>query len=75
MLVARPTGAKPRRARYSGDQRHDVPAGADASPYFVSCNTMWGHLMFKLKEAAERGGPARPLFTKSGMDTLSAGGY
>jgi len=31
--------------------------------------------MFKLKEAAERGGPPRPLFTKSGMDTLSAGGY
>jgi hypothetical protein len=50
-------------------------AWADASPYFVSCNTVWGHLMFKLKEAAERGGPPRPLFTKSGMDTLSAGGY
>ena len=50
-------------------------AWADASPYFVSCNTVWGHLMFKLKDAAKRGGPPRPLFTKSGMDTLSAGGY
>jgi len=39
---------------------------ADASPYFVSCNTVWGHLMFKLKDAAERG-VGRPLFTKSGM--------
>jgi hypothetical protein len=42
---------------------------AEVSPYFVSCNKVWGHLMFKLKDAAERGGPPRPLFTKSGMET------
>ena len=46
-----------------------------SSHYFVSCNTVWGHLMFTLKEAAERGGAPCPLFTKSGMDKLSAGGY
>lgn len=50
-------------------------AWAEASPYFVSCNTVWGHLMFKLKDAAERGGPPRPLFTTSGMETLTSGGY
>jgi hypothetical protein len=48
---------------------------AEASPYFVSCSTVWGYLMFKLKDAAERGGPPRPLFTKSGMEMPSAGGY
>jgi hypothetical protein len=45
---------------------------ADATPYFVSCNTTWGHLMFRLKEAAEHRADARPLFTRSGMDTGSA---
>jgi len=45
---------------------------AAATPYFVSCNTVWGHLMFKLKEAAEHAAGARPLFTRSGMDTGSA---
>src|SRR5262245_21474702 len=44
---------------------------ASETPYFVSCNTVWGHLMFRLKEVAE-GGAARPLFTKSGMDTHAA---
>ena len=48
---------------------------AEASPYFVSCNTVWGYLMFKLTDAAERGGPPRPLFTKSGMDTSTSGAY
>ncbi len=48
---------------------------ADASQYFISCNTVWGHLMFKLKDAAERGGAGRPLFTKSGMEVSSTGGY
>jgi len=48
---------------------------ADASPYFVSCNTVWGHLMFKLKDIAERGGAARPLFTKSGMESSASGAY
>jgi hypothetical protein len=43
------------------------------TPYFVSCNTVWGHLMFKLKEAAEHPAAARPLFTRSGMEAASAG--
>jgi len=43
------------------------------TPYFVSCNTVWGHLMFKLKAAAEHPSGARPLFTRSGMES-SAGG-
>src|SRR5919108_4600535 len=33
------------------------------TPYFTSCNTVWGHLMFYLKDAAERG-RQRPFFTK-----------
>ncbi len=45
------------------------------SPYFVSCNTVWGHLMFKLKDAAERGGVPRPLFTRSGMESSSVRAY
>jgi activator of Hsp90 ATPase-like protein len=45
---------------------------AEKTPYFVSCNTVWGHLMFKLKEAAEGAAGARPLFTRSGMDTSGA---
>jgi hypothetical protein len=48
---------------------------ADASPYFVSCNTVWGHLMFKLKDAAERGGSPRPLFTRTGMESSAARAY
>jgi uncharacterized protein YndB with AHSA1/START domain len=45
---------------------------AEETPYFVSCNTVWGHLMFKLKEAAEGVAGARPLFTRSGMETHAA---
>jgi hypothetical protein len=33
--------------------------------YFVSCNTTWGALMFRLKAAAE-GKPTKPLFSKTG---------
>lgn len=36
------------------------------SPYFISCNTTWGELMFRLKQAAQGGKPG-PLFTKDGM--------
>jgi hypothetical protein len=36
--------------------------------YFVSCNTTWGELMFRLKAAAEGKSP-RPLFSKSGLDS------
>jgi len=45
---------------------------ASASPYFVSCNTVWGHLMFRLKDAAEGVAGTRPLFTRSGMDARAA---
>lgn len=37
----------------------------EETPYFTSCNTVWGHLMFHLKDAAERGA-RRPFFTKNG---------
>jgi uncharacterized protein YndB with AHSA1/START domain len=43
------------------------------TPYFVSCNTVWGHLMFVLKDAAEHPHVARPLFTKDGMSSSAAG--
>lgn len=33
--------------------------------YFVSCNTSWGALMFRIKTAAE-GKATRPLFSKTG---------
>ena len=35
------------------------------SPYFRSCNTTWGELMFRLKAAAE-GRTRGPLFTRDG---------
>jgi hypothetical protein len=38
----------------------------DPTPYFVSCNTTWGALMFRLKNAAE-GRAAGPLFRKDSM--------
>jgi hypothetical protein len=38
----------------------------DPTPYFVSCNTTWGALMFRLKNAAE-GRSAGPLFGKDSM--------
>jgi uncharacterized protein YndB with AHSA1/START domain len=34
--------------------------------YFVSCTTTWGHLMFRLKAAAEGKTPG-PLFSATGM--------
>jgi len=34
--------------------------------YFVSCNTTWGELMFRLKAVAE-GKTSGPLFSKTGM--------
>lgn len=36
------------------------------TPYFVSCNTTWGELMYRLKAEAE-GQPRGPLFTRDGM--------
>jgi len=41
-------------------------AGWEAdTDYFVSCNTTWGALMFRLKALAE-GKPTVPLFSKTG---------
>lgn len=37
-----------------------------ATEYFVSCNTVWGELMFRLKAIAEGGLPG-PLFTVDGV--------
>ena len=37
-----------------------------ATDYFVSCNTTWGALMFRLKAAAE-GKATSPLFSRTGM--------
>jgi uncharacterized protein YndB with AHSA1/START domain len=39
---------------------------ATESDYFVSCNTTWGELMFRLKAVAE-GKSARPLFRVADM--------
>ena len=39
---------------------------SDATPYFVSCNTTWGGLMFRVKAAAEGRRPG-PLFQKGSM--------
>jgi len=38
---------------------------AAATEYFVSCNTVWGALLFRMKAAAE-GHPQGPLFTAEG---------
>jgi hypothetical protein len=35
------------------------------SPYFTQCNTVWGHLMFRLKAVVE-GAPSAPFFTHAG---------
>ncbi|MGD0955861.1 MAG: hypothetical protein ABR953_03420 [Candidatus Acidiferrales bacterium] len=44
-----------------------VHAGWQAeTDYFVSCNTTWGELMFRLKAAAKGKNPG-PLFTKTGF--------
>jgi hypothetical protein len=39
---------------------------SDATPYFVSCNTTWGGLMFRLKNAAE-GRPQGPFFRTNSL--------
>ena len=38
----------------------------DTTPYFVSCNTTWGGLMFRLKSAAEGRHPG-PLFLRESL--------
>ena len=45
------------------------PSSVDAlvtTPFFVSCNTTWGGLMFRLRSAAE-GKPSGPLFQKNSL--------
>jgi hypothetical protein len=50
----------------NGTLLHFKHAGWRAeTPYFVSCNTTWGELMFRLKAAAEGRKPG-PLFTPEG---------
>ncbi len=39
---------------------------AAVTPYFVSCNTTWGELMFRLKGAAEGKSPG-PLFRRTSL--------
>jgi hypothetical protein len=38
----------------------------ETTPYFVSCNTTWGGLMFRIRSAAEGKRP-RPLFAKDSL--------
>jgi len=38
----------------------------EATPYFVSCTTTWGGLMFRIRSAAEERG-AGPLFEKNSL--------
>jgi uncharacterized protein YndB with AHSA1/START domain len=38
----------------------------EATPYFVSCNSAWGALLYRLKAVAE-GSAIGPLFTKEGL--------
>ncbi len=39
---------------------------AQATPYFTSCNTTWGVLMFRIKSVAE-GRPPGPLFQRNSL--------
>lgn len=51
----------------AGTALHFTHAGWEAeTPYFISCNTTWGELMFRLKRTAEGGDPG-PLFLPDGM--------
>jgi hypothetical protein len=57
-----------------------TPTGDAVGPLWQAASdgpvaTDWGYLMFKLKDAGEHGGPPRPLFTKSGMETSTSGAY
>jgi hypothetical protein len=46
--------------------RFEHAGWAAATEYFVSCNTTWGGLMFRLKAAAEGRAPG-PLFMADGL--------
>ncbi len=57
-------GLSPARASVALDFTH---AGwREATLYFISCNTTWGALMFRLKAAAEGKQPG-PLFLRDGL--------
>ncbi len=54
-------------ATKNGTQVHFTHADwRNDTDYFVSCNTTWGELMFRLKAAAEGKRPG-PLFSKDGF--------
>jgi hypothetical protein len=54
-------------ARGSGTVVHFTHAGWQSeTDYFISCNTVWGELMFRLKASAE-GKPRGPLFLAGDM--------
>jgi len=54
-------------ATKAGTQLHFTHAGWRAeSDYFVTCNTTWGELMYRLKAVAEGKTPG-PLFSAGGM--------
>jgi uncharacterized protein YndB with AHSA1/START domain len=46
--------------------RFEHAAWREITDYFVSCNTTWGGLLFRLKAAAEGKNPG-PLFTNGGI--------
>ena len=46
--------------------RFDHSGWRSQTEYFVSCTTVWGELMFRLKSAAE-GKPRGPLFLSGGL--------
>jgi len=43
-----------------------MPVGNIRPTYFISCNTTWGELMYRLKAAAE-GKTVAPLFSATGL--------
>jgi uncharacterized protein YndB with AHSA1/START domain len=54
-------------ANRGGTQLRFTHAGwKEETDYFISCTTVWGELMFRLKSAAE-GRPRGPLFTGDGQ--------
>lgn len=55
---------RPQRTGVVLDFRH--ANWRDATPYFVSCNTTWGGLMFRIRSAAEGKRPG-PLFEKASL--------
>jgi uncharacterized protein YndB with AHSA1/START domain len=56
------------RARDTGTLLQFSHSGwEEATSYFISCNTVWGELLFRLKAEAE-GHPRGPLFGRDGLN-------